>query len=515
MDGNTPGKFQANAGSPTRRHFVACTVYFETSMRAASLLVVPAVALTVAACASSPSSPGDEAAPERVERSSSAIINGQLDTTHEAVVAIIMQEGQQGGLCSGTIVKVDAARHIGWVATAAHCVEVPPVLVVQGADFTQPDALRYEIIDYKADNRYTGSAGSSYDFAMIRIAGVDASTPTIPLVTSPDGLTNGTPVLSVGYGRTTLNSSGSTDENTVRRRVSKTLNQVGSTQIAYNMSSNGICQGDSGGPVLVSSGGAEKVAGVHSYVQGDCNGTGVSGRVQAGLGFFDGELDKPLPPDDCGLCQAVSSSGNGLCAALTKSCLSDKDCKGYYDCLQNGGSRSSCLAKFPKAEGPFNAAVNCACTRACVSQCQGGIECQSVPKCGYKFPAGDCQKCTETACCDESLACAGDGTCYACLKTGDAAAECATNAARKTLATCVASKCKTECAGTGLDTGADPSVPEGSGGGDPTGAAGKKTTTTTSGCSLAPAGRASSGSPLGLAFAAAALASLARRKRAR
>lgn len=483
-------------------------------MRAASLLVVPVVALALGlgACASSPPQGED---PERVARSSSAIINGQLDTTHDAVVAIIMQEGTQGGLCSGTMVKVDATRHIGWVATAAHCVEVPPVLVVQGADFTQPEALRYEIIDYKADDRYTGSAGSSYDFAMIRVAGVDATTPTIPLVTSPDGLVNGTPVLSVGYGRTTLNSSGSTDENTVRRRVSKTLGQVGSTQIAYSMSTSGICQGDSGGPVLTSSGGSERVVGVHSYVQGDCNGNGVSGRVQAGLGFFDGELDKPLPPEDCGLCQLISSSGNGVCAALTKSCLSDKDCKGYYDCLQSGASRATCLAKFPKAEGPFNAAANCSCTRACTATCTGGLECRSVPKCGYKFPAGDCQKCTESACCDESLACASDGTCYVCLKTGDAAAECATNAARKTLATCVASKCKTECAGTGLDTGADPNVPEGSGGGDPAnGAGGKSTTTTTSGCATAPSPSPGS-SPVGLAFAAAALAALAGRKRSR
>ena len=120
--------------------------------------------------------------------------------------------------------------------------------------------------------------------------------------------------------------------------------------------------------------------------------------------------------------------------------------------------------------------------------------CINTPKCGYKLPAGACTTCTEGACCDESLACASDGTCYVCLKTKDAAAECATNVARKAMATCVASKCKTECAGSGLDTGADPAVDPAA---DPTDAgpagSGATTTTTTSGCSITPASRTLAG----------------------
>jgi len=483
-------------------------------MRAASLLALPVFALVAAACSSSPAPAPAEGAP--LGTSKSAIINGQVDTTHDAVVAIILQEGQQGGICSGTIVKVDTARNIGWVATAAHCVEIPPVLVVQGADFAKSDALRYEIIDWKADSRYTGQAGSSYDFAVIRIAGVDASTPTIPLVTSPDGLASGTPVVSVGYGRTTLNSSGVEDQNSQRRRVAKTLSQIGQTQIAYNMSTNGICQGDSGGPVLVGAGGSEEVVGIHSYVQGDCNGLGVSGRVQAGASFWNAELTKALPADDCALCGKVANSGKGTCATLTNNCLSDKECGGYYECLSQGGSKAACTAKFPKAEGPFNAAANCTCTRACATQCAGGIDCKSVPKCGYKFPAGDCTKCTESTCCDEALECASDGTCYVCLKTGDADPECATNAARKKLATCVASQCKTDCAGTGLDNGADPEVPEGSSGGAPTGAApggGGTTTTTTTGCAVTHGSSSAGTSGVLLAMLGLASAGFARRRR--
>ena len=365
-------------------------------MRASFLLAVPVIALVLGACsaAAPPSDPGGSAEPERTAQTSSAIINGQADTTHQAVVAIVLQSGSQGGLCSGTIVKTDPVSHIGWVALAAHCVDLPPVYVLQGDDFSQSNVLRYDVIDYKADSRYGGQVGSPYDFAVLRIAGVDASTPTIPLASASDGLAVGTSVVSVGYGRTSLISSGAASENTVRRRVSKQLGQVGQ-MIAYGMSSNGICQGDSGGPVLVGSPGSEKVVGIHSYVQGDCNGTGVSGRVSFGLSFLSDELAKAVPTEDCDLCGKIANSGNGTCAAATRSCLADKQCGGYYECLSSGATKASCLAKFPKAEGPFNAAANCQCTQACTTQCKGTFECIQTPKCGYKLPAGACSTCTE------------------------------------------------------------------------------------------------------------------------
>lgn len=453
-----------------------------------ALLAAPVLALSNGACSSGPAAPADSSpGGDSLGRTSSAIINGQVDTTHQAVVAVVLQQGQQGGLCSGTIVKVDPTTHIGWVLTAAHCVDIPPVFVLQGDDFSQAtNVLRYDIVDYLADSRWGGQVGSPYDIAVLRIAGVDASTPTIPLVTAPDGLANGSSILSVGYGRTSLIAAGAGEENTVRRRVQKTLGQVGQT-LAYNMSSSGICQGDSGGPVLATSGGKEKVVGVHSYVQGDCNGVGVSGRVTFNAQFIAGELGKAAPPNDCELCTKVANSGNGTCAAATKKCLADKECGGYYECLSAGKSKASCLVQFPKAEGPFNAAANCTCTQACGKACEGTYECIHAPKCGYKLPAGSCAQCTEAACCTEALDCASDGACYVCLKTNDAAPECATNAARKKMATCVSTSCKAECAGSGLDTGAeDPAA----GAEDPTGegASGSKTTTTTEGCSMTPRG---------------------------
>ena len=503
-------EIDANTRSP------AAVFVNEVRMRKSPFLAIPAVVIALAACSSTDAPPAPAEPAGTVAHTSSAIINGQLDTTHQAVVAVILQQGTEGGLCSGTIVKVDPVSHIGWVLAAAHCVNIPPVYVLQGNDFSQQaGTLSYDVLDYKADSRYNGQPGSPYDFAVLRIIGVDASTPTIPMVSASDGLAVGTNVLSVGYGRTTLIASGTPAmDNTIRRRVAKQLSQVGQL-ISYDMQTDGICQGDSGGPVLVTSGGVEKVAGVHSFVQGDCNGTGVSVRVSFDLSFINGELAKAPPAEDCALCGRIANSGNGTCAELTKSCLTDKDCNGYYQCLQKNPA-NVCLFMFPKAEGPFSAAANCQCTRACATQCKTDAACASAPKCGYKFPAGQCATCMESACCDEALACAADGTCYVCLKTADKAAECATNAARQKMATCVASKCKADCAGAGPGTGAapapgDPGADPDAGDGTTVSGAAPSTTTTTSGCAVAvPASRASTS---GYALFGLALALVSARRR--
>jgi MYXO-CTERM domain-containing protein len=472
-------------------------------MRPSIRFLAPVLVTLAVACSTGAPEPSDDLGD--LARRSDAIINGVVDTTHPAVVALILAQGSQGGLCSGTIVKVDAQKHIGWVATAAHCVELPPALVVQAQNFSSADAIRYAVLDYEKDERYT-STGGSYDFAMVRIVGVDADTPVIPLTTSPDGLSNGTPVTSVGFGRTSLSPP---FDNSERRVVNKTLDDISATLIGYDMSTKGICQGDSGGPVLVGSGSTTRVVGIHSFVQGDCDGRGYSGRVTAGLQFFAQQLAKPLPSESCGLCEKIANSGKNECTVLSASCLADPECKGYYQCLSEK-SQAACLAEYPLAEGPFNAAANCVCTRACADQCGSSVACLKAPKCGFEMKAGDCATCIESSCCQEETDCAADGQCYVCLKTDDADAKCATNAARKKLATCAANKCKTECADSPIQTGADDppaeeDAPAAAGGKPPT------TTTKTTGCSTSAVG--SGPSPLALIAGVALLAARRRRRR--
>ena len=472
-------------------------------MRLSLVRSLPLLALGVA-CSMEPAGPVGE----DVGRASSAVINGSLDTAHPAVVALILAKGNQGGLCSGTIVKKDVQRRIGWVATAAHCVDVPPAIVVQAQDFSSPDALRYDVIDFAADPRYSPQSGL-YDFAMVRIAGVDESTPVIPLTSAPDGIGSGSQVTSVGFGRTSLSEPTSPDDqNTQRRVVQKTVDQVTSTLIGYDMQTRGICQGDSGGPVLAGTGASQRIVGIHSFVQGDCDGRGYSARVTAGLSFFTQELNKALPEETCDLCERIANSGKSECAALSASCLADKDCKGYYECLAEGKKKSECVEQYPLAEGPFYAAANCVCSRACADLCSSSLSCSAVPKCGYDMEPGDCASCIESSCCQEETDCAADGQCYVCLKNNDADPECATNAARKKLATCAATKCKTECAESPIQTGAEEPPAEEEA---PPAAAPGTTTVTRTGCSTSHGGSGSAA--LVLAVGAAVMAGARRRRR--
>lgn len=165
---------------------------------------------------------------ERSARTRSAIINGVLDRDPPAVVALLLGKNDSfEGACSGTIVKTDPERHIGWVATAAHCVSSAIWQVVQTEDYAV-SSVAYSVLDAEADPRY-GSTSRDHDFAVVRIGGVDASTPFIPLTTAPDDLTEDQPVTSVGFGQT-----GDDGLNTKRHAVKKTIGSLSETLIGYD-----------------------------------------------------------------------------------------------------------------------------------------------------------------------------------------------------------------------------------------------------------------------------------------
>ncbi len=97
-------------------------------MRLTVLWCLVAASVGLTACVSKKEAPSPVA---DTEASRQAIINGQLDTTHQAVVALI----GRNSICSGTIVQTDPQRGIGWVLTAAHCVDDVPQAIIQGNDF--------------------------------------------------------------------------------------------------------------------------------------------------------------------------------------------------------------------------------------------------------------------------------------------------------------------------------------------------------------------------------------------
>jgi secreted trypsin-like serine protease len=225
----------------------------------------------------------DDAQPDG---STDDIIHGEPDTKHAAVVALIGKR-----LCSGTIVAKDVEKKIGWVVTAAHCVTTDtPTVAMLGADYVASSATRFEIVDFEAHPGFVAQ-GNVNDFAVVRIRGVDAKTPVIKLAREPDNLTAGAEVTNVGFGRDTVAAASDPSMlNTKRQEIRQTIEDVTPEFIRFDMRKQGLCNGDSGGPVIVGTGSAARVVGIHSYITGGCAGEGYSSRVIASSEFFDAQI---------------------------------------------------------------------------------------------------------------------------------------------------------------------------------------------------------------------------------
>lgn len=238
-------------------------------MRTRLLPWLLAVAPALAACA-----PSND---EDLGVAGSSIINGQLDTVNQAVVAVFSDNGG----CTGTLIY--AASGSAYVLTAAHCFGGSPVqYVVRGNDYENPDQV-LEVVDYQVHPKYTGNdpnsnGGTQYDFAMIRAKFAASNVPQIlPLSPDEDELKVGTPIEHSGYGLI-KSPNGST---TKRHRAFGVIDQLTKIELAYNQPNSGPCSGDSGGPQLVDTPAGKRVAGVVSYGDQDCAVYGVSGRVSA------------------------------------------------------------------------------------------------------------------------------------------------------------------------------------------------------------------------------------------
>jgi hypothetical protein len=416
----------------------------------ASVVVAIAIAGSAACSASQPAPLSLE-----LDRAEQAILNGQPDTTHDAVVFLLSGTAA----CTGTIIKVDATAKVGWVLTAAHCVVGDggkPVFAYQGAnaDPTKGATKRYAVIDAVAHTGYNPN-GFARDFGMVRIAGVDATTPVLPAATSTDGLAIGRTVLSVGYGRTTPADVANPESNTVRRAISKPIADLNAAQIVYSQAPannpSGICSGDSGGPVVATVNGAERVVGVHSFVSNDCRTAGYSGRVTSELAWLNARLSDPLPAlNSCAACKANATSGNGKCAARFEACINNVDCGGLYKCVigcPNAICQRDCYTKYPLGTGPLIAALGdtCPCVDACAAQCATDPTCRDASACGYAVNANSCGRCQAQKCCAETAAAAADGAAYQCLESLGRGAGCQANALYTGIQKCEAAKCPTEC----------------------------------------------------------------------
>lgn len=143
--------------------------------------------------ASGCASPEPTEAPTALGESAHRILGGEPDTTHPAVMVVLQDYGDGTAYaCSGTMFHVDAARGVGHLLTAAHCLAPPPGMsaqqpaskfhVRQGNDGAASNAIRYSVVRAVAHPAWKDTR-DAHDLAVIEVKGVKASTPTLPLVT--------------------------------------------------------------------------------------------------------------------------------------------------------------------------------------------------------------------------------------------------------------------------------------------------------------------------------------------
>lgn len=257
--------------------------------------------LAIAMLSGCADAPGDWG--ERVAQTEDPIINGQLDTTHDAVVALF---GQQSG-CTGTIISAEGTT--AYILTAAHCFEQDALQqAVIGDNYQNPEII-LSVADWQQHPQWNPN-DLAYDFAMIR-AVVLSGFPTLPVIPvlqpTEDGISAGTSLVHVGYGITSVPNGGTTR----RHFATGYVNQVAQIQFDYQQPNQGPCSGDSGGPNLVDLGSGERVAGVISYGDQTCATFGVSGRASSVYDFISGFMGVTPPSTSAASSTAATSSSTG------------------------------------------------------------------------------------------------------------------------------------------------------------------------------------------------------------
>jgi hypothetical protein len=389
----------------------------------------------------------------KLGRTSCPIIGGIPDISpkHMAVVYLQMIEGQYYAACTGTLIGPRI------VLTAAHCVHgnsPEDVTVLFGESALNSQSRSVSDVAWHTDY---DSRNLVNDIALVRLAedppvGIEP----IPFLPHAIGITMddiGVRLEFVGFGVTETGSSGTkmTMFNDLHWLCYSgggcdQYNPAHMNMFCQDQSIRGVCSGDSGGPGLILRSGIEYVAGVASYVGGDCDFFGCHTKVDEFEDFirsFAGEM----PGTPC-----VENS-DCISNACVEGVCCENQCAGRCDSCTVSGSIGRCVQLPNGTPCPDSDVCNgeevCSdgsCQRGEQLVCRDTVECtldtcDPVRGCVFQPLASDCddrEACTRDLCVPEM------GCVHEALEDG---LECAKDM------TCVSGVCKKKPSSGGCGTG--------------------------------------------------------------
>lgn len=234
-----------------------------------------ASALTLTACA-------DTNEPE-TNSQNHEIVGGEVEAAYPAVGAIV-----EGGnpFCTATLVRPDI------VVTAAHCLtelEGQPIQMYFGPNANDLDTGSVVGVEaYRVHPSY--AQDEEADIAIMRLSEAVDIAP-IPFNSEPLAAgVEGDQARFIGFGTWGYNNPQG-DGAGIKRSVDVTITEISANWFRYSENGKGTCHGDSGGPALLDIGGVERLIGVTSWGDENCEEFGVNTRTDTYHAFLDGFIN--------------------------------------------------------------------------------------------------------------------------------------------------------------------------------------------------------------------------------